>query len=217
MTYFCLSRVTLFKLWNFFSLQRIQRTSNTKIWILRYTQSWNFFLQYIKAPYQFFFNLYMVLHLSLHLLWKYLKLLLVSLEITKLMNFDIIRQKYYHSTFQGFFMIFQWKKKEAVLCVSFFVNLIIFSTYIIFSSKTFKICRVSWKKKKGLVINKNLFGKFNKEVRLSLLRNKNMLKCSRKYRLTNRFLVRKLFLLFFFHSAILFFFYYSRLVAGFSA
>lgn len=70
---------------------------------------------------------------------------------------------------------------------------------------------------------KNLMGNFTKEVRFSFLRNKNMLKCGRKYTKQtvnkyHRLLVRNFFLLFFcFHFAIQFLFFNSRLVAEFSA
>lgn len=37
------------------------------------------------------------------------------------------------------------------------------------------------KNKRGLVMIKNLMENFTKEVRFSFLRNKNMLKCGRKY------------------------------------
>lgn len=70
---------------------------------------------------------------------------------------------------------------------------------------------------------KNLMGNFTKEVRFSFLRNKNMLKCGRKYTKQTvnkyrRLLVRNFFFFFlFFHFAIQFLFFNSRLVAEFSA
>lgn len=67
---------------------------------------------------------------------------------------------------------------------------------------------------------KNLMGNFTKEVRFSFLRNKNMLKCGRKYtkqQLTNivDFLLETFS--FFFILQYSSFFFYSRLVAEFSA
>lgn len=79
------------------------------------------------------------------------------------------------------------------------------------------------KTKKGLVMIKNLMGNFTKEVRFSFLRNKNMLKCGRKYTKQtvnkyHRLLVRNFSPFFFFlHFAIQFLFFNSRLVAEFSA
>lgn len=80
------------------------------------------------------------------------------------------------------------------------------------------------KTRRGLVMIKNLMGNFTKEVRFSFLRNKNMLKCGRKYTKQTvnkyrRLLVRNFvfFFSFFFHFAIQFLFFCSRLVAEFSA
>lgn len=71
---------------------------------------------------------------------------------------------------------------------------------------------------------KNLMGNFTKEVRFSFLRNKNMLKCGRKYTKQTVNKYRRLLLetfsffsSFFFHFAIQFLFFNSRLVAEFSA
>lgn len=61
------------------------------------------------------------------------------------------------------------------------------------------------KPRRGLVMIKNLMGNFTKEVRFSFLRNKNMLKCGRKYTKQTvnkyrRLLVRNFFYSFFFFS-----------------
>lgn len=71
---------------------------------------------------------------------------------------------------------------------------------------------------------KNLMGNFTKEVRFSFLRNKNMLKCGRKYTKQTvnkyrRLLVRNFFFFFFFLFILQYssFFLNSRLVAEFSA
>lgn len=80
------------------------------------------------------------------------------------------------------------------------------------------------KTRRGLVMIKNLMGNFTKEVRFSFLRNKNMLKCGRKYtkQTVNKYIRLLLetfsfFFSFFFHFAIQFLFFNSRLVAEFSA
>lgn len=69
---------------------------------------------------------------------------------------------------------------------------------------------------------KNLMGNFTKEVRFSFLRNKNMLKCGRKYtkQTANKylnFLLETFFFFFFFILQYSSFFLNSRLVAEFSA
>lgn len=69
---------------------------------------------------------------------------------------------------------------------------------------------------------KNLMGNFTKEVRFSFLRNKNMLKCGRKYtkQTVNKylnFLLETFFFFFFFILQYSSFFLNSRLVAEFSA
>lgn len=76
------------------------------------------------------------------------------------------------------------------------------------------------KTRRGLVMIKYLMGNFTKEVRFSFLRNKNMLKCGRKYtkqQLTNTvdFLLETFS--FFFILQYSSFFLNSRLVAEFSA
>lgn len=81
------------------------------------------------------------------------------------------------------------------------------------------------KPRRGLVMTKNLMENFTKEVRFSSLRNKNMLKCGRKYTKQTinkyrRLLVRNFFFSFFLFFFILpysSFFLNSRLVAEFSA